>query len=190
MLELIIVIVVGGILAAVMIPRLERDPTREAANQLVRHMQYAQHLAMVNDVYDDQNPTWFRERWQIWFNDPEGYVVRSARANTVIATDPATQMQINSALDNSAGDLRSFNLSSITLTGGCAAAIGTGDGPAIGFDNFGKPHFFTNAADFTGATATDHAMSSQCTITMVGDGKTATITIEPETGYVRLVGVI
>ena len=195
MLEIIIVVVIGGILAAVMIPRLERDTTREAANQLVRHMQYAQHLAMVDDVYDDQDVTWFQKRWLTWFNNPEGYVVASLDlangANTVTATDPGTQMLINSAQDGSGGDLRMFNLTSITLTGGCAGVIGTGDGPAISFDNFGKPYFFTNMADFSGATATDHALAAECTITIVGsNGKTATITIQPETGYIHLVNVI
>ena len=41
MFELIIVIVVAGILAAVLIPRLERDNLRMAASQVIRHIQYA-----------------------------------------------------------------------------------------------------------------------------------------------------
>ncbi|MGB5964879.1 MAG: type II secretion system protein [Sulfurimonadaceae bacterium] len=67
MLELIIVIIVAGILAAVMIPRLERDNLRMAANQVVRHIQYTQHLSMVNDVYDADDVNWSRRYWKIAF---------------------------------------------------------------------------------------------------------------------------
>lgn len=194
MIELVIVIVVGGILAAVMIPRLERDPTREAANQIVRDIQYAQHLAMVDDVYNDTDPVWFQHRWQIWFKNSDGYAVGSydlvTPAQSVIATNPGSQQKIDSIEDDSAGDLSDFDLTSITLAGGCAALIGNGDGPSIAFDNFGKPYKFTNRADFTGANATDHELTTPCTIYVMGDGKKATIQIEPQTGYVHLISVI
>ncbi|WP_300367295.1 prepilin-type N-terminal cleavage/methylation domain-containing protein, partial [Hydrogenimonas sp.] len=46
MLELIIVIVVVGILSAIMIPRFSDDKLREAADQIMSHIRYTQHLAM------------------------------------------------------------------------------------------------------------------------------------------------
>ncbi len=161
--ELIIVIVIGGILAAVMIPRLERDPTREAANQLVRHIQYAQHLAMVDDVYDASG-TWFQNRWKINF-DTTGYTVSSGAA---VATNPATKSLINSTTD---GDLTDFSITGIVLSGGC-------NGTMIAFDNFGRPH--TSIASVGG-----NDMQTECTITVTGK-KTATITVQPQTGYVNL----
>ena len=192
MMELIIVIVIGGILAAVMMPRLERDPAREAANQVVHHLQYAQHLAMVNDVYDATNAVWFQKRWLIWFNNPKGYVEASfdlaTPAQTVIATDPATKDLINSTAGLS-GDLRDFGVT-ISMSGGCGGTISVGDGPAISFDNLGKPYAFSNVADFSAANATDHAMGTECIITLTGSEKTATISVQPETGYVHLDSVI
>ncbi|MGD9717776.1 MAG: type II secretion system protein, partial [Sulfurimonadaceae bacterium] len=45
MLELVFVIVVIGILAAVIIPRMDRDNASEAAIELQSQIRYAQHLA-------------------------------------------------------------------------------------------------------------------------------------------------
>ena len=190
MMELIIVIVIGGILAAVMIPRLERDPAREAANKLAKNVQYTQHLAMVNDVYNAADPIWFQKRWSIRFNNPKGLTVESfAGANTIIATDPATKNLIDSTNANSSGDLTDFGVT-ISTSGGCAGTITATDGPIIAFDNLGKPYSFSNVADFTSASATDHAMAAECIITLTGSEKTATISIQPETGYVKLVNVL
>ncbi len=163
MIELIIVIVVAGILAAVMIPRLERDPTREAANEVVRHIQYAQHLAMVDDVYDAGNAAWYANRWKIVFAGT-GYTVSSGSQE---ATDPMTKSTF--------GDLSEYGLDSLTLGGGCNNSM-------IVFDNFGKPH--------TSIAAVDATMATACTITLTGSGKTATVTVRPQTGYVTLDSVI
>jgi len=50
MLELVFVIVVIGILAAVTIPRFERDNAGEAAYQIARHIRLAQHHALIYDT--------------------------------------------------------------------------------------------------------------------------------------------
>ena len=52
MLELVFVIVVAGIIAAVVIPNTKTNPAQEAAIQLLSHIRYTQHLAMVDDKYD------------------------------------------------------------------------------------------------------------------------------------------
>jgi len=49
MMELVFVIVVVGILAAVFIPRFDRDNAGEAAYQLARHLRLAQHHALIYD---------------------------------------------------------------------------------------------------------------------------------------------
>lgn len=65
MLELIFVIVVIGILAAVFIPRFGQSNLSQAANQLISHIRYTQHLALMNDKYDANDTTWFLERWTL-----------------------------------------------------------------------------------------------------------------------------
>ena len=163
MMELIIVIVVGGILAAVMIPRLERDPTREAANQIVRHIQYTQHLAMVDDVYETTTGEWYKKRWAIKFNE-FGYSVAS-QAGTLVAIDPGSQSPIDLA---NAGSMADFGVS-IKLSGGCSTLLA--------FDNLGKPH--------KSLSAVNDEVTSTCTIKVSGD-KTAVITVQPQTGYAHL----
>ena len=73
MIELVFVIVVVGILAAIMIPKLNRNASREAANQILTHIRYTQHLAMQDDKYENfisnQSKPWFKLRWGITFNE-------------------------------------------------------------------------------------------------------------------------
>jgi len=73
MIELIFVIVVVGILATIMIPKLNRNASREAANQILTHIRYTQHLAMQDDKYENfisnQSKPWFKLRWGITFNE-------------------------------------------------------------------------------------------------------------------------
>ena len=84
MLELVFVIVVMGILAAVIMPNTKSNPVQEAAVQLANHIKYTQHLAMTDDRYDP-SITWFRDRWQLVFasstytggSDVEAYTIFS-----------------------------------------------------------------------------------------------------------------
>ena len=71
MIELIFVIVVVGILAAIMIPKLNRNGSREAATQILNHIRYTQHLAMQDDKYVQSvdEKLWFKMRWGITFNE-------------------------------------------------------------------------------------------------------------------------
>jgi prepilin-type N-terminal cleavage/methylation domain-containing protein len=72
LLELIFVIVVIGIIAAVAIPRMKSNSLREAAAQVLGHIRYTQHLAMSSDVYKDTDEEWYKKRWQIKFSNVGG----------------------------------------------------------------------------------------------------------------------
>jgi prepilin-type N-terminal cleavage/methylation domain-containing protein len=67
LIELIFVILIIGILSAVLAPRFNRPTLTEAAHQLVSHIRYTQHLAMIDDRYDANDNEWFKERWTIKF---------------------------------------------------------------------------------------------------------------------------
>ena len=99
MLELVFVIVVIGILAASIIPNTRRNTLREAATQLVSHIRYTQHLAMVDDKFDANDPKWFRKRWQIIFgkslntsnpdtNDKWAYTIFADNAGASSGSNP------------------------------------------------------------------------------------------------------
>jgi len=188
MMELIIVIVIAGILAAVLIPRMERDTMREAANQVVRHIEYAQHLAMVDDVYDAANPNWENAYWHISFrtNAEKCYIVGSDRdtvgavAQNESAVDPMTKQYLysdTSCTENSENnnDLflnTKYGISIVTLSPSCGTT-----NQLIAFDNYGRPlQTRSSAAPITTA----------CTITLSDGTRSAVITIEPETGYTRI----
>ncbi len=66
--ELVLVVVIVGIISAVMVPRLNRSTLRDAAHQIVSHIRYTQHLALMDDKYDPDDPQWFKERWQVKFS--------------------------------------------------------------------------------------------------------------------------
>ncbi|MGB5964883.1 MAG: type II secretion system protein [Sulfurimonadaceae bacterium] len=189
MFELIIVIVVAGILAAVMIPRLERDNLQIATNQVIRHIQYTQHLAMVDDVYDDSNATWYKAMWRISFRSNNCYLVSS---NTDLNTnydrnesaqDPLTKSLLYSntsctqdSTDNSAMFLSDqYGIDGIEFTNSC------GSNRYIAFDYLGRPHkTLTSVNDLVG---------SECKITLHSGSRKGIISILPETGYVKVFSI-
>lgn len=75
MIELVFVLVVIGILAAAIIPNIKSTSLREAAIQVVSHIRYTQHLAMVDDKFDSKDNDWYKERWTIRFKEELVYSV-------------------------------------------------------------------------------------------------------------------
>ena len=67
MMELIFVILIVGIMAAMIAPNFQGNNLREAADQVISHIRYTQHLAMMDNQYNPNSPKWFRWRWQIRF---------------------------------------------------------------------------------------------------------------------------
>lgn len=61
MIELIMIMVVVGILSIAIIPRIDRDTLLEATNQIVSHIRYTQHLAMMDNKYNPKDPNWYKK---------------------------------------------------------------------------------------------------------------------------------
>lgn len=171
MLEFVFVIVVAGILAAALIPRMDRDTLYEASEQLLRDIRYTQHMAMMDNVYRDNVQNWFYERWKIDFTTADKYTISkgsttSFTTHNVTAEDPATSRPINGTEDYDYA--ANFN---ITF-------------PASGllyFDNLGRPY---QIASGNPASATSNLLKNDYSIVLTDSkGKTATITVRPETGY-------
>ena len=83
MLELIAVILVVAILSIVLIPRFSDSKLREAADQIISHIRYTQHLAMIEEKYipdpslsDEDGAVeksknaryWYKSFWEIHFH--------------------------------------------------------------------------------------------------------------------------
>ena len=175
MIELIIVIVVAGILAAVMLPRLERDAAREAAEQVAKHIRYTQHLAMVNDVYDGSSD-WYQDRWSINLCSKQ---YRISRANYTtdendIAVDPLSQEPIDGSITDAFDLAKRFGITDDPLASNCI----------ITFDNLGRAYRTSSLP--TTLPSTDPATTDimdDVNITITDGSKSYKITVTGQTGY-------
>jgi prepilin-type N-terminal cleavage/methylation domain-containing protein len=100
LLEIVIVIVVIGILSTTINFSLNTNPLQKAVNQIISHIRYTQHLALVDNKYmpntnisNETTPLkkgkevqhWYRGRWQLRFSQNDGtfrYVVFSDTPTT------------------------------------------------------------------------------------------------------------
>ncbi len=73
MLELVFVIVIVGILSFIAASSFQRNTLREAADQVVSHIRYTQHLAMTDDKFDPNEAQWFMRRWTLRFQQNVGF---------------------------------------------------------------------------------------------------------------------
>jgi prepilin-type N-terminal cleavage/methylation domain-containing protein len=196
MIELIFVIVVIGILAAVIMPRTGSNKLHEAATQVLSHIRYTQHLAMVDDKFDENNATWWKQRWQVRFRTSGG-VIQYAVFNdlndlgnincnasecTEPALDPLTKLPLfyTASRPNKNMELSNFGITNLTTT--CNTddnfAYATRLG-VIAFDNFGRP--YSGIHDST--SPTQYLMTANCDIVLTGAEGNVTIRVHPETGY-------
>jgi len=67
MLELVFVIVIVGIISVMIAPSFGGNKLRQAADQLISHIRYTQHLAMMDNKFDISDAVWYRKRWTIRF---------------------------------------------------------------------------------------------------------------------------
>ncbi len=173
LLELVFVLVVIGILAAVILPRTSADSAVEAALELQSSIRYTQHLAMQDDKFDATDNTWFRNRWQIVFNGNTYSIVSDNGTN--FAQDPS----------NTSNELQNIDLGakynvSVALGGGCANET------IISFDHYGRP-IVGDLSDDATAYVNGQLLNSTCTITLSSGGQTPVVLeLMKETGYVRM----
>lgn len=198
MLELVFVIVVIGILAALAIPNLSTSPLQQAAEQIAAHIRYTQHLALMEDKYNDKNATWFSSNWQIWFRIYQGkyyYEVFSDKNQETNsnaseeAIDPLTHKNLGNG-DNGVGlpdnnDVNltgKFGITQMSFSANCKI----GQGGKIAFDNLGRPY---GDVSYDSNDPYYKYLTQPCTIDIKhgSSDKNATITIQPESGYVSVV---
>lgn len=211
MLELVMVIVVLGILAALALPRMDQDTRQQAADNILSAIRHTQHLALNDDKHDLAVADWQKRLWQIRFSNAGGgwqYSIWSDlnRGGNVditagteeMAVDSLNGMDLHSA-DNvqdpgESSDIfltNKYGITNVVFTG-CNNPNGTAQSTArhIAFDNFGRP--FRGVG---GATNNyDRYVSTNCTITFTGlnafPGNPIVIIINTETGYAFIQGQI
>ena len=173
LLELVFVIVVIGIIASAILPRMNDTHVQEAAVKLLENIRYTQHLALVDDKYQPSSNNWYKNRWQITFNRNTYSIV--SNNTTLYAKDPQTQDDIK--------DVEMKEISSISFSGGCAGSS------TISFDYLGRPLVGTLTSTTAAYTSNNDGklLQTDCSITL-SDGETSLmLKLRPETGYISIV---
>ena len=207
MLELIFVIVIVGILSFIAASSFQRDTLREAADQVVSHIRYTQHLAMMDDKFDPNDSTWYRKRWQMVFNSDANtynkwaYTIfsdgnKNANPNLTldeVAINPLDPTKFLTGgytgiiLSDGIGATQEMNLgrkytvTNITLSASCQFA----GSQRISFDYLGRP-LKGGPSGFTALYQSNRLISQQCQITLTDGINNVVIAIEPETGYTHI----
>lgn len=166
LLELVFVIVIIGILATQFFKTSDNNNLQLAANQVISHIRYTQHLAMMDDKFDANESSWFKGRWQIRFSNTEGsdnkwsYSIYSdfdfgsgydGNPNaSEIAANPLDKLKkltggytstieyddIDSSKNLNVG--KKFNIQDVDFTGGCEIYYKR---QRISFDYLGRPFY-------------------------------------------------
>jgi len=201
MIELVLVIVVLGILAALAVPRLERDHRQEAADNILSAIRYTQHLALIDDKHEFDNPNWIEKLWQIRFDSGSSaagfsYLIGSNEnadpqiSQSETAIDPSNgkyfyNQNANPTIDSTESPNvfigKKYGVDSITFQGGCSGS------QHIAFDHLGRPHVNIYNASNDYSTY----MSSDCNITFSSSNNAFdpfSIIITKETGYAYIDG--
>ena len=212
MIELVFVIVVIGILAAVALPRLDRDLRQEAADSILSDIRYTQHLALMDNKHKFDKAKWQQRFWRIVFStctDTDRYYMigtdedmgdasNAFFGENEAAIDPSNGKPMfwtngESCEDGSDGTVsdrifitKKYGITAVIASGGCNRTVNGSGGTHIGFDNLGRPHH-----GFSTSSKPDNAsiMTQTCKFTFtLSDGDTFSIDIEPETGYAYIAG--
>lgn len=213
MLELVVVIVVIGIIAAAALPRINDDHIAEAADQVMSHIRYTQHLAMQDSKFDPTDARWFRKRWSITFTrasfceganewrysvyHDDGDATGNLNSANEVARDPSDPSKFmssgwagiskaNCANASSKYNLaRKFGITNVELRGVCR----DGNLQTISFDEFGRPMRSVSTPGGGGAARGYDRLvynGQNCQIVLSTAKRTATITVTPETGFLQV----
>ena len=208
MIELIMVIIVLGILAAMALPRLGRDHRQEAADNVLSAIRYTQHLALTDNKENPAFANWQRALWQIRFENIGNRWIywvgaNNNRGNNInqneAAIDPATGKllySINNIMDNDESPriflTDNYGINGIVFTNNCQntgpnAPNVAANNRSIAFDYVGRPHRGVTI----GGSNDDRTVvtSGDCLITFtLQTGESFQIQIMRETGYAFIVG--
>ncbi|MDR2905446.1 MAG: hypothetical protein LBU73_05800 [Helicobacteraceae bacterium] len=213
MIELITILIIVAILATIAIAGMfKEDKLDTAVEELLVNMRYAQHLAVMNDEFNANDPRWEWKRWRIkfsrssadrsWsyhiFKDDDDsannvpstgpnsnlYIARNPLDGQFITTTTSTSPNVRpeSSLFLGAFLTREREISDIKFL----PEVRGGCDQTIAFDELGRP--FHTSTPSSPSDLGFHYIAYEpgfCTIRLTHiSGRTADICVEGETGYI------
>ena len=204
LIELVFVIVIIGILSAILAPSFKRDTLQEAADQIASHIRLTQQLALHDNKFEPTNKFWYKERWQIIFSSSAytdnkiAYSIFSDKPTysgnpdiSELAKNPLNPNQylsggysgiLQTSDSRAMKELnigKKYGITNVTFSGGCS-----GSGKRVSFDYLGRP--LKGNPSSMGRKYEDRLITSVCNIVLHQGTKTKTISIYPETGFVKI----
>lgn len=201
MLELVFIIIIIGILAVLAMPNFKGNPLQIAAEQVASHIRYTQHLAMVDDKFDPNDPTWYLTKWQIRFRENSNdfyYAIysdlnknRNVNCNAATCDEPAIDPLTGQPLYYLASRANEnmilseqYGITNIVVSCDTPdSSLYTTSLGVLAFDHFGRPY---NGIGNSVSGPYDFLLTAPCSVSLVHPDGNATITIHPETGYVSV----
>ena len=210
LIELVFVIVVLGILAALAIPRYDRDIRQEAADNILSAIRYTKHMALIDNKTDPRSKSysstgdWQKSLWALRFTvsstDPDAtyYTIATDenRSGSISKTESAIDPANGKHFYNSSGSFASrasdespnsfighqYGISSISFSGGCSDT-----NKHVAFDYFGRLH------NGIGSATNDYGtyQNQDCNITLGFESsgvEDISIIVEKQTGHAYIDG--
>ena len=209
LLELVLVVVVIGILSVAIVPRLHNNSLRKAADQVVFHLKYTQHLAMMDNRFDpSRDSEWYKTRWQLLFSNCGGskdtcaYSVFSDWMGHHSGNPDAEELAVNPQnhgqflTGGMSGTLmikydqkeatKSLNIGQKYQIKKVRVSHCGNNGKRIAFDYLGRP-IMGNLKTMTSQYQSGRLLRQRCEMILMNqDDEEITILIEPETGYIHI----
>jgi competence protein ComGC len=199
-LELLLVLLIISILSTIFIQNSNQSnysKIDEACEQILTHLKYTRHLAMIDNRFDPTQEMWFRSRWRIKFlkcRENRGIYYTIFSDKNLKGTpnkdesikDPLSKKWLyvsnwcTQKEDEYAKVLltKEFDISSIELS--CNATSSFGE---IIFDYRGKPY---NKFGYDSNDAFKYALSEPCYLKIINSkAQSRTIIIQNETGFAK-----
>ncbi|MDR1451235.1 MAG: prepilin-type N-terminal cleavage/methylation domain-containing protein [Helicobacteraceae bacterium] len=204
LIEAIITIMIAGILSMIAYAVFyEPDKLALARDQIIRHLRYTQHLAVMDDKFDPNDPNWELKRWRLKFSTSANPIYAGGKAGGWTYTIFADQDR-NASNTSSLEEMAVDPLTKRRLSGGVPSRLRS-DRPdftpemalwywrverldlhgclqTIAFDEIGRPFHLYNTSS---STTVKRPMLATCKITLIGEsGEQASLCIALETGRV------
>jgi type II secretory pathway pseudopilin PulG len=217
LLEIVFILVIIGVIASTILPRTSTNSLQEAATQVLAHIRYTQHLALVSDKFNSTEPYWYKKRWLIVFSNSVGpdddvaYTIFSDVGGSstgdpgitgdeiaINPQDPSKKLTggygssispDHSIVTQRLNLTRTYGVTNVSFSGtGCPSSYGT----RLNFDHLGRPikgrlGSSSGSHGNIAAYESDNLITSTCKITISKGTDNAIITITPETGYAKII---